>query len=96
MSEGIGDNIFSNPSDGMKDVIDAASNILRQGTQSSLPSDLQRAAQDAGRFASAAKTVEDQQKIYKTALNKAANGRAFDTSTAQEFERIANQYKGKQ
>ena len=79
-------------------MLNTISNVIGGKVGSALPGGLENAAKEAGLHARGARTIEDQQDIYKNAISKAADGRtkqSFTSGTVKEFERVANGWKNK-
>ena len=93
---GLGSGPFSDTSPETQDMLNTISNVIGGNQRSALPSGLEDAAKQAGIEARDAKTIEDQQTIYKNYISKAANTetkQSFTSGTVKEFERIANNYR---
>ncbi|MBC8442595.1 MAG: hypothetical protein H8D80_00230 [Proteobacteria bacterium] len=97
---GMGSGPFSgNNSPEQADMLNTISNVIAGNRDSSsLPNGLESVAKEAGIAARDAKTLEDQQNIYKSYISKAgsiSDKQSWTNGTLKSFERIANGYRTK-
>tara|TARA_Y100000034_G_scaffold104896_1_gene131773 strand:+ start:437 stop:745 length:309 start_codon:yes stop_codon:yes gene_type:complete len=93
---GLGSGPFSDTSPEAQDMLNTISDVIGGNQRSALPSGLENVAKAAGVEARGAKTLEDQQSIYKKHISNATDTQtkqSFTSGTIKEFERIANSYR---